>query len=90
MSRWVTQKALMGRCPSLWGTSAAGWDGWEVHSPRGSGQTAVATAAQGVEVEQELGTVRPVEALSKLKWWQGPLQSAQTKIDLIVRINMGQ
>lgn len=36
------------------GMAAAGWDGWEVSSPRGNGQTAAATAAEGVELGQEL------------------------------------
>lgn len=33
--------------------AAAGWDGWEVSSLRGNGQTAAAKAAKGIELEKE-------------------------------------
>lgn len=54
------------------------------------GMAKQAAAAEGVELEQELGAVRPMEAQSKVIWWQGPPQSAQGKIGFILRINMVQ
>lgn len=54
MSWWVTQMPRWGATPSC-EMAAAGWNECEVSSPRGNGQMAAATAAEGVELEQKPG-----------------------------------